>query len=112
MQDKPKSNKNIIVIGIVILLIGIAGYMYVTRDQSVSQTLTVASAGSVVTPVDSDLLSALNSLKKLKLDDSIFKNPVWLSLVDFGKVLAPQEKFRPNPFAPLTAGTSTLTAAR
>ncbi len=114
MKESSSNLKNIIVIGVILLLVALAGYWYATRDKSSDELLTSQDAGSETKSVDSDLLAALRELRKLRLDDSIFSDPVWLSLHDFGKTLAPQQSFRPNPFAPLdasafAAGSSTST---
>ena len=100
------SSKNLIIVVVLIVLVAVAAYFYVGRDQS-GDTLLVGVQGENPA-VDGDLLSALRELKKLKLDQEIFKNPAWLSLSDFSQTLAPQEKGRINPFAPFSStGTST-----
>jgi len=114
---KESSNlKNLIVIGAILIAIAGAVYFYISRDQSSDELLTSQDSGAVTGTVDSDLLAALKELRKLHLDDSIFSDPAWLSLHDFGKVLVPQQAFRPNPFAPLDAsafaGTTTAPAGR
>ncbi len=99
MKEK-SSIKNLVIVGVVILAIAGAGYFYATRDQS-PDTLLVASSSGGSSSVDQDLLASLQQLKLLKLDDSIFSNPIWRSLSDFGQTIPPQTPNRPNPFAPL-----------
>lgn len=106
MQDK--KNTNLVIVGIVILAVAVACYFYVTRDQSPTDLLTGETAG-VALSVDGDLISALSSLRRLKMDDSIFANPVWLSLTDFGQTLSPQPSGRPNPFAPFEGAATAAT---
>lgn len=101
-------NKNIIVLGAAVLIIIVAGYFYATRDRSADVSLTSTQAG-LSTTVDDTLLSSLRQLRKLKLDNSLFANSVWLSLNDFSKGLSPQPQSRPNPFAPLDSVFSTAT---
>ncbi|MEN9621944.1 MAG: hypothetical protein RLZZ67_378 [Candidatus Parcubacteria bacterium] len=101
MNNKEKGNSNVFIVLAIFVAIGIAGYFYIVRDQSSEDLLVSSVMDARSTPVDSNFLAALNELKRLKLDDSLFKSPLWTSLVDFGKELAPQEKFRSNPFAPL-----------
>jgi hypothetical protein len=105
MQEKTKGRKNLYIALAVIIIIAVAGYFYASRDRS-SDILLVSSPAGENVPVDSDLLSALQSLRKLKLDDSLFKSPLWISFTDFGQVIAPEPLGRPNPFAPFDA-TST-----
>ncbi|HEY0907932.1 MAG TPA: hypothetical protein VGE35_01140 [Candidatus Paceibacterota bacterium] len=107
MQDKPKhGGANLLIVLAILIGIGVAGYMYITRDTS-SSDLLVATDPSVA-PVDNQLLAALRDLRRLKLDDSIFKDAVWLSLQDFGQTLAPQDPYRPNPFAPIGSGVTAV----
>jgi hypothetical protein len=108
----PEGNnkKTLIVIIAIFVAIGIAAYFYASRDQSGDELLLGLPAEFEVSPVDGDLLSALRELKKLKLDDSIFRNPVWLSLTDFGQDLAPQASGRSNPFAPLSSSDPAATS--
>lgn len=103
MQEKGKT-KNTIILALILLAIGVAMYFYATRDKEPDDLLIGVTAGMEITPVDDDLLAALRDLKKLRLDQEIFKNPVFISLVDFGQILAEQPKGRANPFAPLSSG--------
>lgn len=104
-----KSNKNLFIVIFILIAVFVAGYMYIKRDQSTPDLLISTQGGIENAPVDGDLLSALRELKKIKFDDSLFKNAVWLSLVDFGKNIDPQEKYRPNPFAPLDSVSESTT---
>lgn len=98
-----------IVIG-VIIAVGVAGYFYISRDQSGDALLVSTLPGEQAVSVDTELLAALGKLKNIQLNSAIFKSPLWVSLVDSGKTLTPQDKGRVNPFAPLESsnqGTST-----
>lgn len=48
-----------------------------------------------------DLLQSLSDLRAVKLDSAIFNDQKFLSLVDFGRSIAPEPVGRTNPFAPL-----------
>jgi hypothetical protein len=83
--------------------IAVAVYVYLNYFSGGSAPLTA-------TPVDDssiagDLLVTLNSLHTLRLDDSLFKDPVFGSLSDFGVTIPPQDAGRRNPFAPLGRST-------
>lgn len=109
MKEKGSiSKKNIIVIGVIIVVLVAAAYFYFHRDNSSDALLTTGNT----TTVDNDLLNALHQLRSLKLDNSIFSNPVWLSLGDFGKVISPQPLGRPNPFSPLDPSVFATTTSR
>src|SRR3989344_5650308 len=51
--------------------------------------------------VSRELIITLSNLNTIRLDDSIFKDPVFLSLSDFGVQIPLQNVGRRNPFAPL-----------
>ena|SRR6185369_15752420 len=103
MQEKHNSGKNLLVTIVILAAVVIAGYFYATRDRSSDVLLTSVLSSDAPTGVQGDLLSVLRQLKTLKLDDSIFQDPVWNTLHDFGQTLSPQPSFRQNPFAPLNA---------
>lgn len=93
--------KNLIISLTIIVIIGVAGYFYASRDRSADILLVSTPTDATTGAIDNDLLSALRELKRLKLDSSIFDNAAWLSLEDFGKSLTPEPVSRLNPFAPL-----------
>lgn len=108
MQGK---NKNLIIAGVIVLVVAVAGYLYASRDRSDDILLTSTDAGIAPGAVDDTFLSSLRTLRKLKLDDSIFTTAAWSSLVDFGKVLAEMPAGRTNPFSPIESGAAVAPAA-
>ena len=108
MQDTTKNKVNMFIIITIFIGIGVAGFMYVTRDVSSPKTLVSTPTEAIKSPVDSMFLTALLELKKHNIDKTFFDTKEWNSLRDFSKTLTPQEKFRPNPFAPIST-TSTQT---
>lgn len=63
--------------------------------------LSVAPVASADAVVGQDLLAALALLKTIRLDTSVFADPIFKSLSDWGKAIPPQPVGRRNPFAPL-----------
>lgn len=55
---------------------------------------------STTNNVSRDLVVTLSNLSTIRLDDSIFTDPVFLSLSDFGVQIPLQNVGRRNPFAP------------
>lgn len=72
--------------------------------------LSVAPADSADAVVGQDLLAALALLKTIQLDTSLFSDPIFKSLSDWGKAIPPQPVGRRNPFAPL-GGTAVKPSA-
>lgn len=69
-------------------------YTYFKGDSSAPLSSEDAS------PVSQELLALLGSLVSIKLDQSIFTDPAFVSLSDFGTVIPPESAGRRNPFAP------------
>lgn len=56
--------------------------------------------------VSQQLLITLSNLHTIRLNGSIFSNPAFVSLTDFGVVIPPQPAGRRNPFLPASAGSA------
>ncbi len=54
--------------------------------------------------IGGDILAILNDLNKIKLDDSIFSDPVFVSLKDYSVTIPKELKGRQNPFLPIGSG--------
>lgn len=89
-------------IGLVALAALVWGYFAFFGGSS-SAPLTAVSSDSALS---GNLLTTLNSLHTIKLDNSIFTDPVFLSLSDFGTTLPDQPSGRANPFAAIGANAS------
>lgn len=111
MGEKSNNARNLIIAVVILAAIGVAGYFYAGRDQSANDTLLTSVSVGTSTAVDSDLLSALSELRRLKLDDSIFSNPSWSTLHDFSQTLSPLPSGRPNPFAPLDSSLAATSSS-
>ncbi len=48
-----------------------------------------------------EILALLDDLKKIRLDENVFSDPVFQSLKDLSVVLMVEPRGRPNPFAPI-----------
>jgi hypothetical protein len=81
----------------VIVIVGLLIYVYFSYFRSSTEQLISSTPTSDST---SKLLVALASLHTITLDNSIFTDPVFLSLSDFGIQIDPQNVGRRNPFAP------------
>lgn len=99
-----KNNK--IILLVLLGIVGFAGYHYMFKKESVPE----GSALVVDTPegengedaIGRELLVTLSKLKSLTLDDTLFKDQVFISLNDFSNPIVPQEVGRNNPFSPIS----------
>lgn len=94
-----KGNKILILGGICV--IAAAFYYFNFLKGGEEAPVVTSAADSANSPVTQDLLITLTSLKIIALDDKIFKDPVFISLSDFGVQIPPETVGRRNPFAPI-----------
>jgi hypothetical protein len=98
-----KQNKLLSIVA-VLFVFGVAYYTFMSSGNTAQPTLT--SSDSAPSAQTQQLLVVLANLRTIRLDDAVFKDPVFLSLTDFGVVISPEAVGRRNPFAPFV-GTST-----
>ncbi len=88
-------NSKVLTGAMVVLLLGV-GYWYWSSTGSAPQ----GTVTQVTSPASQELLMMLGSLHSLTLDPSIFSDPLFTSLSDFGVTIPSQPTGRRNPFAP------------
>jgi len=86
------------------LVLIIFGLLFITGRRSLAQesdqiSVENSAGGSVET--GDQILALLQELTIIRLDDSIFTNPMFLSLNDYHVDLSDEPKQRNNPFAPI-----------
>jgi hypothetical protein len=101
-------------IGIVVLVIIAGAYIFLVNRNSTDQSLLTQNsstgtptqsfpADSTFSASDADVqgvLTILNQLKAVSIDETIFSNPAFIALTDYHRDIAPQPKGRSNPFLP------------
>jgi|SRR6185295_11437407 len=92
--------KNILGIAAV-LVVAFFIYSYFFTGAPAEQVLSSTESATSTESVDQDLIGLLLKLRSITLNDSIFTDPAFQSLQDFGKELVPEPVGRANPFAPL-----------
>lgn len=99
--------KNIVIIGIVLAAAAVLYYFYSSGGSSALLT----SSAEQESPVSQEVLETLGNLRSIKLDNSIFSDPLFISLSDFGVNIPPAAAGRRNPFAPVGQGNSAPASA-
>ncbi len=84
--------------GVVAVVVLVLVY-YVWSSSSATPLLSDSSA--TVSPGSEQILQSLGQLHTINLDASIFTDPVFASLSDFGVTIPPEQAGRRNPFAPV-----------
>lgn len=97
---------NIVILVLIVAVLGI-GYQFFFAGNSSSsaslQTTGALSSKSNSIADTADFLAIVAGLRSLKLDTSLFSNPAFKDLQDFGVTLSPQPVRNSNPFLPLHA---------
>lgn len=114
MQNQTSNNKNVIMAVVLIVLLVVAYFMFFKgEDLAPTDALVSENIGPDGLPIagdgltaGADLLPMLLRLNSLHLDDTIFQDPVFLSLEDFTIEIPPQPQGRSNPFAPLSGSSA------
>ncbi|MDB5225226.1 MAG: hypothetical protein JWL87_178 [Candidatus Adlerbacteria bacterium] len=99
--------KNMVVIGIVVVALGALFYFY----SSGGSAPLLSSDEANGSPVSQEILATLGNLRTIKLDNSVFSDPLFVSLSDFGVTIPPAAAGRRNPFAPVGSSGSTPPAS-
>lgn len=100
-MDFLKNNK--ILTGVLVL--AVFGVLYFALYSY--QSTPALTASDQVSPVSQQLLVTLSNLHTIRLDGSIFADPAFQSLTDFGVVIPSQPAGRRNPFLPANASANT-----
>jgi len=100
------STKSLLIIGLA-AFVGMVGW-YTLRGSSAPDALLVTESVGSGAPSEKerDLVATLLQLRAIGLDGTIFSDPAFQSLVDYGIEIVPEPVGRENPFAPLQSATS------
>jgi len=87
-----------LVLGIGFIALALFVYLNFFSNSTSEALLASADAQS---PLSQELLVTLSNLHTIRLDDSIFTDPLFQSLTSFGVELPPENVGRRNPFLPV-----------
>ena len=86
-------------------------YYFVFAAGTSTPPLTETEVGNE-TLVTQELLVTLSNLRSIELNNSIFTDPVFASLTDFGVVIPQEPVGRRNPFVPYAGGVQTTSSIK
>jgi len=101
--------KTYLFIGLGVVLALVAAWWSLSGETQPNSALVASQSGSGVVPGERGIVDTLLQLRSVSLSGTIFSDPAFARLQDFGTQIIPEPVGRPNPFAPLTA-RSTSTA--
>lgn len=110
MLDILKRNKLVALALLVVVLGGI--WFVLSGDSGESESLVVSGgADSIKSSEERAALDTLLQLKAIQLDDSVFREPAFLSLRDSRTEIVSEPIGKRNPFAPFSSVASASTTA-
>ena len=96
------------IIAIVIIAVLIV-FFYLSGDSAPKdKSLLSIETSSEVDVASSQVLSLLNQIKSLKIDNSLFSDPSYNTLRDYSVAVPPLNVGRQNPFAPISGFSPAL----
>lgn len=95
-----KYKKAIIVI--VVIAGALLAYSFISTPSSSNDDLISITTQDDLQILSRDIVRNLNRIAALKLDKSVFNDPVLRNLSDFSERISPQQSGRRNPFAPFS----------
>jgi hypothetical protein len=91
-----------IIIAFIVIVVALIGFKtFFPNLNSGGEALVVEEPNSPVLADGQAILVLLGQLNRVTLDDSIFSNPIFTSLISFEKPIQEQAVGRPNPFLPI-----------
>ena len=100
MLDMISHNKLVVAV-LALLVAGGAWYVLGGSGGGQEEVLVTENFATPASQADKDLVTTLLQLRSVTLDGTIFSDPVFKSLKDFGSEIVPEPVGRENPFAPL-----------
>ena len=93
------NKKALIGLGVLLLVLLSVFFYWFSGTAGTQSAITTLAQSPLDATLGRELLSALAKLKSTKLDTSIFNDPVFSGLKDFGVEIASQPVGRRNPFS-------------
>jgi len=107
MRDFFSAHRTYVFAGIGLSIALVAWWTLFSGDGSPNTILTSEGAtGASVISEERDLVDTLLQLRAVSLSGTIFSDPSFARLIDFGTQIIPEPVGRPNPFAPYVPGRS------
>ena len=100
--------KQIIIVVAVIVVAFVAFKVFFPNSGSDNTSIVADQTNSVNFVDGQSILLLLNKLNRVIIDESVFSNPIFISLVSFERPLANQVSGRPNPFLPIGVDNSSI----
>jgi hypothetical protein len=92
-----QSLQKIIIIALTLFVVAFVGYRLFTMTPDASLSTDLSSPTTEV--AGQDILTLVEKLKLITIDESVFSSPTFSNLKDFSSEITPEAQGRVNPFA-------------
>lgn len=100
----------------VVAVVALVAWYGLTQNAAPEPLLTTVTPSGSGSPTeasaDQELVATLLTLRAVTLSGTIFQDPAFMSLRDFGTKIVAEPVGRSNPFAPLGSAPSATSSAR
>lgn len=90
-------------VGGLALVVAVGAWYFLGGSGGKEGVLVTENFATPVSQAEKDLVATLLQLRSVNLNGTIFSDPAFKSLKDFGSQIVPEPVGRPNPFAPLSS---------
>ena len=104
-------NKHKMLILIALGVLVVLGIWWGFSREAPSDSLLTTEVSPETDPSDRGLVDTLLQLRAVSLSGTIFSDPAFMSLQDFGTQIIPEPVGRPNPFAPVSSNAKSTTTS-
>ena len=106
--------RNKIVIAALAIVVAVIAWYMLGGEAPPQEGLSTETFSTPATEAERDLVATLLQLRSVSLEGTVFSDPIFQSLRDFGSQIVPEPVGRENPFAPLsqTAASGAATTSR
>jgi hypothetical protein len=106
-MDWIKKHMMLVLVLVVIVVVGVWYGMSGggAAPEALLTTETVDGGSPTANTEDRELVETLLTLRAITLSGTIFEDPAFKALQDFGTTIVPEPVGRPNPFAPISRFT-------
>ncbi len=94
-------NTKVLLIGAMILALAGLGWMFFGGGSTEEEAAITEVRRDDVSPEEKALVESLLALRAVTLSGTVFTDPVFRSLRDFGTEILPEQVGRENPFLPI-----------
>lgn len=91
------------IVSVVALLVALFAWYGFSGSKGEAPLLAAQGPAAVSTAAERNLVETLIALRAITLSGTIFSDPAFLSLQDFGTQIVPEPMGRRDPFAPLSS---------